>query len=154
MGVWNSSKWFQMDSGGRGEGDNLGLNLVWYVKDFGFYPAGVEREMKVFQSGKGSWSDWHFRMVSQAAVWRTDSRGRKLKTRRSVGIQVREGGRSKEVEWNQHGGPWGVRERWVHENAYCFGSRVVLTHWERQERNVRPTCQRSQGLEIKSALSV
>lgn len=50
MGLRNSSKW--LDPGGREEGDSLGLNLVWYVKDVGFYPACVEGVMKVFQAGK------------------------------------------------------------------------------------------------------
>lgn len=48
---------------------------------------------------------------SWVAVWRTDARGGKLKTRRSVQIQVKEGERSKEVEWNERGGRQGVRER-------------------------------------------
>lgn len=76
---------------------------------------------------------------------RTDSRGRESRARRSVGTQMREGGRNK--EWNQHGGRMGVRERLVYNNAYCFGSRIVLTHgetWDHtQERNVKPTCQRT-----------
>lgn len=43
----------------------------------------------------------------------------------------------------------GVRERRIHKNAYCSGSRVVVTHWAAQERNVKPTCRRNEDLEKK-----
>lgn len=36
-----------------------------YVKDFGFYAAGVEREMKVRQAGKRVMITWRFGMVSR-----------------------------------------------------------------------------------------
>lgn len=78
-------------------------------------------------------------------MWGTDSGGRKLKTR-SVGIQVGGARRGHGINTVANGG---VRERRIHKNAYCSGSRVVLTHWEAQERNVKPTCRRNEDLEKK-----
>lgn len=42
-----------MDSGGRREGDCLGVNLVGFFRDFGFYPAGVKRNEGISMRQKG-----------------------------------------------------------------------------------------------------
>lgn len=71
-------------------------------------------------------------MVSRAAVWRTDSRGGKLKAGRKVGPQAREGGRSKEVECNERGGRQRVRARRIHKEAHRSGLKVASSDWEGQ----------------------
>lgn len=92
--VWNSSKWFQVDSGGGWEGDML--------RTSGFMLLVLREKWRYVKQAKGSWSlgvlEWSQGSCVENWFWRKETENK---------IRRNPGGRSKEGAWNQHGGQWG-----------------------------------------------